>query len=121
MRIVRICTYEESREFRFKELEELLMSRGYMKEMIISAIKRARSITREKALRCVVKPSTTKRPVFVVSWDPRLPSILDLQNKHWRSMITLDPYLKEVFPKPPLLAFKRQRNIGESVIKSQIP
>ena len=36
-------------------------------------------------------------------------------------MITLDPYLKEVFPKPPLLAFKRQRNIGDIIIKSQIP
>ena len=36
-------------------------------------------------------------------------------------MITLDPYLKEVFPKPPLLAYKRQRNIGDIIIKSKVP
>ena len=115
MIIVRICTYKDSREFRFKELEKLLMSKGYPKEMVTSAINRAKSTSREQALRCVVKPSMTKGPIFVVSWDPRLPSISNLQNRHWRSMITLGPYLKEVFPKPPLLTYKGQRNIGDII------
>ena len=38
----------------------------------------------------------------MVSWDPRLPHMEAIQQKHWRAMTTLDPYLKEVFPEPPL-------------------
>ena len=32
-----------------------------------------------------------------------------------------DPYLSEVFPKPPLVAFKRQKNIKDYIIRSKIP
>ena len=36
-------------------------------------------------------------------------------------MITLDPYLSEVFPQPPLVAHKRQKNIRDFVIKAKVP
>ena len=36
-------------------------------------------------------------------------------------MITLDPYITVVFPKPPLIAYKRQRHIGDIIIKFQVP
>ena len=42
----------------------------------------ARAISRKEALKYVSKPALSKRPVFVVSWDPRLPSIDDIQNKY---------------------------------------
>merc|ERR1711942_160489 len=31
-----------------------------------------------------------------------------------------DPYLKSVFPSPPLIAYKRQKNIRESLIKVKV-
>ena len=36
-------------------------------------------------------------------------------------MTTLDPYLKEVFPEPPLLAYKRQKNLKDICIRAKIP
>ena len=36
-------------------------------------------------------------------------------------MISEDPYLKDVFPKPPLTAFKKQTNIQNILIKSKLP
>ena len=108
MRINRICSLPESRESRFNELKELLLNRGYRNGMVDTAIARARAIPRKKALQYVVKFPDSKRPVFVVSWDPRLPSVDAIQKKHWRAMTTLDPYLSEVFPKPPLVAHRRQ-------------
>ena len=59
MRIVQSCTCEESIEIRLKELEELLMSRGYIQEMVTAALKRAQSTNKEKALRFVVKLSNS--------------------------------------------------------------
>ena len=33
----------------------------------------------------------------------------------------INPYLAEVFPEPPLVAFKRQKNVKDYVIRSKIP
>ena len=35
--------------------------------------------------------------------------------------MTLDPYLKEVFPLPPLVAYKRPENIRDKLIRSKVP
>ena len=32
-----------------------------------------------------------------------------------------DPHLKETFPQPPLVAYKRPKNIGDKLIRSKIP
>ena len=63
-------------------------------------------------------PTSTRRPVFVVSWDPRLPSVSAITKKHWRIM-TQDPLMEEMFPEPPLNAYRRQKNIGYLVIRAK--
>ena len=63
----------------------------------------------------MVKPQTIGRPVFVI------PDLGPIQQKHWRAMTTLDPYLKEVFPEPPLLAYKRQKNLKDLCIRAKVP
>ena len=37
--------------------------------------------------------------------------------KHWRSMVFADPHLREVFPQPPLLAYKRQPNLIDLLLE----
>ena len=120
LRIVRICTFNEDREKRFLELKNLLLSRNYKSKMIDSAINKARSIPRNEALKKVYREKTTSRPVFVMHYDPRLPSIPAIVRKHWRTM-TLDPRLKEIFPDPPLVAYKRPKNVRDTLIRSKVP
>ena len=121
MRIVRICSEPEAREGRFEELKLLLMERDYRPGMIDAAISKARAVPREKALKHVVRKVSDRRPVFVVAYDPRLPSIPAIQHKHWRAMVSTDQYIAEVFPEPPLTAFRRQKNIGEYLIRAKVP
>ena len=121
LRIVRICTKYEDRKKRLNQLKELLKERGYPDHVIDPAIERALKIPRAQALRKVKKVENTKRPVFAVKYDPRLPAISPITNKHWRSMIVQDAYLKDVFKEPPLTAFKRQRNIKDNIIRAKIP
>ena len=89
--------------------------------MIDAAIKKAKLVPRDKALKYVVRQTSSRRPVFVVTFDPRLPSIPAIQQKHWRAMITMDPYMREVFPEPPLTAYKRQKNIKDYIVKAKVP
>ena len=121
LRIIRTCSENESKDLRLKELKEMLLARKYPIHLIDSAISKARLVSREQSLRLVSRNKLNTRPVFVVLWDPRLPSITSLTNKHYRSMTGQDPYLKEVFPEPPLVAYKRQRNIRDKIIRAKIP
>ena len=123
IRITRICTEIDTREKRYAELKNMLLERDYKEGMIDNAISPARSIPRSEAIKKVARDTepTNRRPVFVVSWDPRLPSIPALTQKHWRTMTTQDPYLQEVFPEPPLIAYKRQKNISDYIIRAKVP
>ena len=100
MRIVRICSVPKRREEHFVELKNLLLARDYMTGLIDAAIDKARKVSRSEALKRVKKSSTTQRPVFAITYDPRLPSIAGSMSKHWRTM-TKDPHLAETFPQPP--------------------
>ena len=120
LRIVRICTLQEDREKRFSELKDLLLSRDYKPKVIDSAIQKARNIPREEALKRVNKSKSSERPVFVIQYDPRLPSIPMIVKKHWRSM-TQDPRMKEIFPLPPLVAYKRPPNIKDKLVRAKVP
>ena len=121
LRIVRICSEVETRERRFLELKELLQEREYKTGMINSAIEKARKIPRFKALKEKVQNLSERRPVFVVTYDPRLPNIPAIQRKHWRAMVGMDQYMSEVFPEPPLTAFKRPKNIKEYLVRAKLP
>ena len=111
---------EEDREKRFLELRDLLIARDYKPKLIDSAIQKARKIPRTEALKRVYRQKTTSRPVFVMSFDPRLPSIPAIVKRQWRTMIQ-DPRLKEIFPKPPLVAYKRPPNIKDKLIRAKVP
>ena len=120
LRIVRICSDIEDREHNFQKLKQMLLERNYKPKIIDAAINKARLIKREEALKKVVKTRTSDRPVLSVLYDPRLPSIPAIVNRHYRSMVSNDNHLKEVFPKPPLVAFRRNKNIREMVIKAKV-
>ena len=105
---------------RFKELKQMLLDREYSPGIIDSAIAKARAIPRQQAFRRVTGQQITNRPVFVVRFDPRLPSIPNMTRKHWRSMVGQEPYLKSVFPEPPMVAYERQRNIRTAKVRDKV-
>jgi hypothetical protein len=84
------------------------------------AIEKPRKIPRHETLKKVEKAKTSQRPVFVVLYDPRLPSITSIVRKHWRSMINQDPQLKETFPLAPLVAYKLAPNLRSKLIRAKV-
>ena len=121
LRINRICTDTNKRNIRLNELKEFLLERKYKSSLIDAAIRRAIKIPRSEAIKRVVKLTQSKRPIFAVTWDPILPNLANMQKKHWRAMVNQDPYLGEAFPQPPLLAYKRQKNISDHLIRARVP
>ena len=109
------------REKRFAELKTMLLDREYKSKSIDAAIEKARSVKREDAIKKVVTSKSDDRVVFVTHFDPRLPSITHIVRKHYRSMVSQDIYLSQVFPSAPIVAFKRPKNIREILIKARVP
>ena len=118
-RILRICSDRETLEKRLDELKTLLISRNYRAKSIEDAISRVLKISRRGALKKVIKKKN-ERPVFVISYNPALPSVANILQKHWRVMAT-DPYLKKAFPQPPMVAFRRPKNLKENLVRAKIP
>ena len=105
LRIVRICTDTEERDARMLELKEMLLSGNYPKKLINNNIERALAMPRTVVLKRVVRKSDTDRVVFTVTYNPALPSVPAIVGKHHRTMVNKDPMLKEVFTKPPPVAY----------------
>ena len=88
--------------------------------MVEGALERARAFPRDRALRKSIRPKQTQRPVLVTLYDPRLPAITTVQAKHWRTMVNQESYLKQVFPEPPMTAFRRQQNIRGHLVRAKV-
>ena len=79
--------------------------------MIDAAIQKARAIPRARAIRQVaLAKSSSTRPKFVVLFDPRLPNITNITQKHWWALIIMDSYLVDVFPESPMIPYRRPEN-----------
>ena len=120
LRIIRICSEPAQRDLRMTELKKMLIDREYDENLIDNAIRRALRISRNKALEAKTRPESNTRPVFVSTFDPRLPDISKILSKHWRSMCWMDNNFKKTFPNPPIAAFKKQKNIRNFVIRAKV-
>ena len=121
-RIIRICTQPETRDKRLTELKNMLVSRDYKANLIDKAIDKAKNIPRQRALERVTKSKNDnkRRPVLSVEYHPALPPMSKILLKHWRVMVQ-DPYLKDVFPLPPMVAYRRPANLKEKLVRARIP
>ena len=67
-----------------------------------------------------MKKKKNERTIFFFTYNPALPSVSGILQRHWRVM-SKDPYLKKVFPNPPMVAFRRPKNLRDILIKAKVP
>ena len=76
---------------------------------------------RKEALKKVNKKENN-RVVFVADYHPALPSFSSILKSSWTVMVK-DPYMKKVFPEPPLVAYRKPRNsaLKDILVKTKVP
>ena len=87
--------------------------------MIDNALDRVKNVNREDALERVQKKKN-ERITFSLTYYPHLPPISSILNRHWKSL-TSDPYFSKIYPKPPMVAFKKLPNLKQQLIHTKIP
>ena len=119
LRLIRICSIPEQLETRFGELEEMLLSRNYNRNVVRAAIVKAKEIPRLEALKKVERKAN-ERVILTVRYHPKLPSVSKILAKHWRTM-TKDYQTLKWCPEPPMVAFKQPSNLKAMLCKAKIP
>ena len=118
-RLRRICSDNKTFELRVSELKSYLLSSNYNSKIIDSEIAKARAISREEALKIVIKKEN-EREVFVVPFHPGLPSVTSIVKKHWEVMTSNSKILERCFPQKSLVAYSRPKNLKDELIRARI-
>lgn len=120
LRLRRICSDDLDFECQTERMVGFFLARQYPKHLVQKALERARAIPRSQALTTTDRTADNEdRTVAVLTFHPHnLPvrNIL-LSNFH---LLQLDPHLKEIFPKPPLIAFKRDTNLRDHLVRASL-
>jgi len=117
LRLRRICSEEMNFKKRLKELNYHLRRRGY-KDEDLSAIQRASEINRQSSLQPKQRGKETRIPL-VATYHPSLPSFNKvLTSKH--PILHACSKLKEVLPDPPLVAYRRPKNLRDLLVKANV-
>ena len=121
LRIRRICSTTDAFENRAKELTSHLKRRGYYSQEISAAIAKARSHKREDLLSYRPKEESTDTTIpFVMTYHPELPKVKEIVNRHW-SIIDSSERLRKVFPKKPVMAYRRPKSLRDLLVKARLP
>ena len=128
-RLLRICDTEELFEKRAAELKnDFLMPRGYKSSLVEAQYERVRKLQgdnyferRKFALEKRIRQKQSDRVIAVFDFNPVLPSIGGVLNKHWRTMVSDNPELKEPFPEPPMPALRQGPSLRRILCKSTLP
>ena len=119
LRLKRICSDADDFLVQLDFLKDLLLCRGYRSSYILCKFDRVKLLDRNTALKKVMK-EPVKRIILSLPYDPRLPNVSGIIFKFWKVM-TQNPFLKKIFPNPPMVCWSRPKNLREILIRAQLP
>ena len=107
LRARRICSEKADFDQACEELRERFIERGYHPDEVEEQIKKTSSV---KPGNLSGTKKTSKRIPFVVTYNRTLPPISKILRKHW-NILQLDKNLQNLFEEPPVIAYRRCRNL----------
>ena len=128
-RILRICSKENYFEKRILELKEnYLKPRKFKSKIIDKEIEKVKNLPgtnfyerRKKALKKTIRePKDKTRIIAPVDYNPHLPNVSQILQKHHRALLFNAPHLAEVFPSPPMASYRQPPNIRRLLCRSKL-
>ena len=128
-RLLRICSSEIKFEERLSELKnDFLIPRNYNSKVIDSQFKRIRNLPgqtysekRNLALeKKEKKKEEHKRITAPMDFNPNLPKLSGVLNKHFKSMMFKKPELKTVFKEPPMASLRQPPNLRKMLCRAPL-
>ena len=118
IRIKRICSEEKDFDSHAQVMKTHFVARGYSEKNLDRTITEVKKLKREDLLKDKdLNSSKDPQSIFVCTWHPKLNNLkLLLQECH--KILDADPRLKKIFTEKPTVAFRRKKNIGNHLCRS---
>ncbi|MGH0131312.1 UNVERIFIED_CONTAM: hypothetical protein FKN15_045536 [Acipenser sinensis] len=118
IRIRRICSKESDYVKQRNVLKTNLKKRGYKERIIETELRKVDKLKRDDLLDYKNRDKKVKRVPLIMTYSKLLPNISKIVWKHLRILHNSEK-LKKVFLKAPVVAFKREANLGDILVHSK--
>ena len=113
LRIKRICSSQQEFLNHTAKMINQFQKRGYNRSLIEQQIDKANLQEREQLLKEKKKETATSISLSL-KYNRTLPKIKEIVMKHWH-LLHISPNLTEIFQSPPILAFRRNKNLRDII------
>ena len=120
--IRRICTHLSDHWLHTSRFLDHFSARGFNRVKLQQQARSVASLDRGNLLCPPIDTPTNKqdRIPFVLFWHSKFNGIGNVSHDNYHKMITEHPVLKKVFPQPPLLSYRKNRNLRNILVYSSI-
>ena len=118
LRYRRIITNDKEFQEKAQNLRVILLGRGYKDKDILPHITKASSYTQSQLLADSPPTNNTRTLPFVIPYNPDLTPLPHILNQHWH-YIENDPVLSQIWPKAPVIAYQRHKNLKEHFVRTK--
>ncbi|KAJ8048911.1 hypothetical protein HOLleu_01418 [Holothuria leucospilota] len=120
LRARRICSEDSDFSAASKNVLSFFEKRQYPTKILTGTLHRIQGINREEALTRKSNTSTNLRIPLVISHHP---SVRPIIRAIYRNVETLrkDPSTRDLFPEPPITAFRVEKNISKHLVRASHP
>ena len=115
IRLRRICEKDEDYFRHRTELKQQLRKRGYSGRIIEDQLRKVDVMDRDELLSKRTRTNKTDRVPLVLTFSKLLPDVRAILQKHSKTLYRSDR-MRDVFPDAPLLAFRRDRNLCDTLV-----
>ena len=115
IRIRRICERDDDYFKHRSDLKKQLRKRGYSGKLIEQQLQKVDKMDRGKLLENRNKKNQSDRVPLVLTYSKLLPDVRTILRKH-QATLHKSERMREVFDKPPLLAFRRDKNLCDILV-----
>ena len=121
MRIRRICTHFQDYWSNVNQYIQFFVKRGYNKSRLSEAANRVSLMDRNDLLQNKPKNQSLspERIPLVINWHHKFEGISKIIHENYKKAVQSDSQFKQVFPQPPIVAFRKQKNIKDRIIRAK--
>ena len=119
LRYRRLITDNKRLQQRLDHLCVILINRGYKLHTINTAFQQAKQYTQIELLNQRKQSTNRNSPIFSVPYNNNTKHIGQILCKHWH-IIEQDPTLSILWPEAPIVAYKKNKNLKDSLVSAKL-
>ena len=116
LRLRRLCSDDSDFSNKSEEMRHFFQKHGYPDSVVNTTQHRAQQIDRQSALQTSQKEKNERIP-FTLTYHPRNVTAKNIILKNFKLLQNVDE-TGSIFSQPPLISFKRDKNIGNFLVRS---